>query len=100
MVDESGAVDADRIVTLRNVARHAGLDVSTASPTLTGRRRVTASIAGRVHSAAAFLGYSPNEAARSLRLSRTMTLGIVLQQLSGPGLLEFVEGLGSGADEH
>jgi LacI family transcriptional regulator len=88
-----------RAVTLRDVARRAGVDVSTASRALSGRRRVTAGVAGRVHDAAESLGFSPNYAARSLRLSRTMTLGIVFGQLTSPGLLEFLEGLGSRADE-
>lgn len=88
-----------RAVTLRDVARRAGVDVSTASRALSGRRRVTAEIAGRVHEAAAALGFSPNQAARSLRLARTMTLGIVVGRHINPGLLEFLEGLGSRADE-
>jgi DNA-binding LacI/PurR family transcriptional regulator len=86
-------------VTLRDVARRAGVDVSTASRALSGRRHVTEPLAVRVQRAAEAQGYSPNQAARSLRLARTLTLGIVFGRLQSPISLELLEGLGSRADE-
>jgi LacI family transcriptional regulator len=86
-----------KVVTLREVAERAGVDVSTASRALTGRRKVTPGVARRVRSAALALGYSPNAAARTLRLARTMTLGLVLSRLSEP-LFDFEDGLGSGVE--
>src|SRR5579862_3617099 len=90
-----GDAVAGRVVTLRDVARRAGVDVSTASRALTGSRNVTAPLATRVRGAAAALGYSPNHAARSLRLSHSMTLGVVFGRFQNPLLLELIEGLSS-----
>ncbi|MGE0541169.1 MAG: LacI family DNA-binding transcriptional regulator [Dehalococcoidia bacterium] len=93
------AAGLGRVVTLRDVAQRAGVDVSTASRALTGRRRVTPAIAKRVRSAAASLGYSPNVTARNLRMARTMTLGLIFPKLNSPTSLEFAEGLSSGIEE-
>jgi len=89
-----------RAATLHDVAQRAGVAVSTASRALTGRRRVSPRLVRRVQSAASALDYSPNVAARSLRLSRTMTLGLIVPKVSNPGFFDFLEGVSSGIEEH
>lgn len=69
------ATDRPRPVTLLDVANEAGVSVSTASRALTGARRVRGDLERRVQEAVESLGYRPNEAARGLRMARTMTLG-------------------------
>jgi LacI family transcriptional regulator len=89
-----------RPVKLRDVARLAGVDVSTASRALTGQRKVAADTLERVTSAAATLGYTPNQAARNLRLSRTMTLGVVINRFDSPIYLDALEGMGATCHTH
>lgn len=96
MAGESGG----RAVTIGDVAQHAGVSVATVSRALTGARRVSPALVERIRSTAEALGYLPNEAARNLRLSRTMTLGAMFGRLDDPMLLDFLEGLGSIAQEH
>jgi LacI family transcriptional regulator len=54
----------------------------------------------RIRSAAVGLGYTPNEAARNLRLLRTMTLGAVFDRFEEPMFMDLLEGLSSACQKH
>jgi LacI family transcriptional regulator len=66
---------------LRDVAESAGVSVSTASRVLTGDGYASKHARHRVLTAARRLGYSPNHVARSLRLQRTETIGLLIADL-------------------
>ncbi len=69
-----------RRVTLADVAVRAGVSVTTASYVLNGRAetmRISSDTARRVSAAVEALSYRPNHNARSLRTSRTATIGIL-----------------------
>jgi LacI family repressor for deo operon, udp, cdd, tsx, nupC, and nupG len=68
------------MVSLSDVARAAGVSISTASLALRTERRVSAETRARVLEAAKTLRYVPNELGRSMRSGRANTLGIVIQQ--------------------
>jgi len=70
-------------VTLRDVARLAGVSPATASKSLNGASDVSAGTRERVLSAAGRLGFRPNDIARSLRGRRTHTLGLITDDLKG-----------------
>ncbi len=91
-------VERTRHVTLRDVATAAGVSLSSASRALAGHQYVSGELAERVQSAAAELGYQPNEGARSLRTSRSMTLAVLCHQLRQLPVLDFIDGFGAGAD--
>ncbi len=93
------ATDRPRPVTLLDVANEAGVSVSTASRALTGARRVRGDLERRVQEAVESLGYRPNEAARGLRMARTMTLGVLFHRLNSPVSLDLIDGMGSAAHE-
>lgn len=65
--------------TLADVARLAGLSITSASMILNGRpdTRLSQDAHDRVNAAAAQLGYRPNVAARGLRTDKTLTIGFV-----------------------
>ncbi len=73
--------------TIRDIARLAGVDASTVSRVLSGKGK-SGRIAGptieRVHAIAHEHGYRPNLVARSLRTSRTHTLGLLVTDLANP----------------
>lgn len=87
-----------RRVTLQQVADRAGVSIATASRALAGAVASRAS-AERVFTAVAELGYVPNEAARSLRVVRTMTIGVAFFSLRLPGALALLEGLSRVLDD-
>lgn len=90
--------DGQRVATLRDVAARAGVSISTASRALTGSRPVSDGLSARVNEAAEQLGYRANVGARSLRLSRTMTIGIVFERMDAPVYLDILTGLTAAAD--
>lgn len=79
--------------TIRDVARVADVSVASASRALNGRDNVRPELRARVEAAAQALGYVPHAGARSLSLSRTGTIGVVLPDLHGEFFSEFVRGM-------
>ncbi|MCP3993660.1 MAG: LacI family transcriptional regulator [bacterium] len=73
-------------ITLREVARDAGVHISTASRALNPETRsiVNDKTAKRVLAAAERLGYRPHPLARGLRTNRTLTIGITVPDLLNP----------------
>jgi LacI family transcriptional regulator len=72
-----------RAVTLRDVARAAGVSTASASRAL-GEGGVTAGLRARIEAAAARLGYVPDLAARALATRRSGLIGLVVQDLADP----------------
>lgn len=87
----------DAHVTLYDVAARAGVSASTASRALAGLNVSKKNLAA-VRQAAADLHYIPNEAARSLRVVRTMTVGMVFNELTSMLGMELLGALTSALD--
>jgi LacI family transcriptional regulator, galactose operon repressor len=81
------------VITIREVARAAGVSVATASRALNESVLVTAETRARVEKAASQLAYSPHGAARSLITSRTHTIGLLLPDLYGEFFSELIRGI-------
>ena len=73
-----------RRILLKDVARLANVSGSTASRALADDPRISAATRATVKAAAATLHYVPNAAARSLRVRRTRTLGLLLPDIRDP----------------
>jgi LacI family transcriptional regulator len=72
-----------RAITIRDVARRAGVSLSTVSQVLNGRAGYASpATRDRVLNAARDLGYRPNALARGLVTSRTGTLGVVITDIT------------------
>jgi LacI family transcriptional regulator len=82
-------------VTLKDVARLAGVHPATASRALNPETRplVNEATSHRVLAAAAELGYRPNAVARSLRTKRSHTVGVLIPDLNNPLFPPIVRGL-------
>jgi LacI family transcriptional regulator len=82
-------------VTLRDVAEAAGVHTATASRALNPKARqlVNAETVRRVMRAAESLGYQPNPIARSLKTSRSSTVGLVIPDLTNPLFPPIVRGI-------
>jgi LacI family transcriptional regulator len=85
-------------VTLHDVAALAGVSISTVSRALNGLP-VTKKNLTKVQAAADELGYVANEAARSLRSVRTLTMGVVFLELNTTLGLELLEALASAVED-
>ena len=66
-----------RIVTITDVARHAGVGVSTVSRAMNGAKNILEETRARVAKSAKLLGYVPNVSAQNLAGSRVIRLGVL-----------------------
>ena len=84
-----------RRATLKEVAERAGVHPATASRALNAETRglVNAETAERVDQAARQLGYTPNPIARSLKTSRSASIGLLLPDLTNPLFPPIVRGI-------
>lgn len=87
-------------VLLHDVARAAGVSLSTASRALRHDPRISVATRRSVRKTARELGYIPNVAARSLRAKRTRILGLLLADLSDPVHGQIAAGFEQEAAEH
>ena len=91
------------MVTIREVARAAGVSVATASRALNGLSSVTTETRARIEIAAAELDYVPHSGARSLTRRKTDTIGVILPDLYGEFFSEIIRGIDQvvqGAGKH
>jgi LacI family transcriptional regulator len=81
-------------VTLRDVAREAGVSYATASRALNGSTRtVRQENVSRVEAAAARLGYAPDPSAQAFARGSTATVALVVSDLSDPYFSSIAEGV-------
>jgi LacI family transcriptional regulator len=86
-----------RKVTIRDVARAAGVSVATVSRGLNGSSSVTSETRARVVRVANELDFVPHAGAQSLSLQRTNTIGVILPDLHGEYFSELIRGIDLGA---
>ena len=84
---------AKKAITIRDVARHAGVSVATASRALNGMDIVNPQTRDRILTVMSELGFSPSPAARRLSLGRTLTIGVVVSFLTRPQAAERLRGV-------
>lgn len=92
MIDRAEDPARLRRATLTDVARLAGVSVSTASKALNGRSHVRSATRVRVLRAAQQLSFSPNTLARGLLAGRTGTVGLVTSDLEGRFIIPILMG--------
>lgn len=91
------------MITIKEVARHAGVSISTVSYVLSGKRSISEETKRRVEQSIAALGYHPNAGARALASSRSRVLGLVVPLRSDqnvPVVMQFVSSIVTSAREH
>jgi LacI family transcriptional regulator len=91
-----GGENAKKAADIREVARRAGVSISTVSRYL-NHKVVSPAAERRIEEAIRELAYLPNRIARSLKMKRTMTLGMVIPDITNPYFPEVVKGVDSAA---
>ena len=71
-------------VTIKDVARRAGVSAATVSRVLAGKTIVSQELCERVLSAAEELEYQPSRVARSLRVQRSRIVGLIISDIQNP----------------
>ena len=80
-------------VTIREVARAAGVSVATVSRVVNATGQVTEETERRVRDAIRRLEYVPHSGARSLTTRRTLLIGVVLPEMHGDFFSEIIRGI-------
>lgn len=88
------------MVTVHDVARAAGVSISTVSRALSAPGRVAPATVERVVRAASELGYRPNRAASGLRSGRSGVIGLVVPDLENPYFASVAKGVQARAHTH
>jgi len=91
------------MVTLADVAAHAGVSTSTVSYVISGKRSISQATRDRVLRAITDLGYHPHASARALASNRTNVIALMVPLRSDmyvPVIMEIVMAVASTAREH
>lgn len=78
-------------MSIREVARRAGVSTATVSRTLNSPEKVSKETAARVHEAVTALRYVPNTHARSLVSGRSRILGLIISDIANPFFPQLVK---------
>ena len=81
------------VATIRDVAREAGVSVTTVSHVVNATRRVAPDTMSRVRAAIERLGFHPSGVARALQASRTFTIGMIVTSSTNPFFAEIIRGV-------
>jgi LacI family transcriptional regulator len=88
----------DKSITIEDIARQAGVSASTVSRVLNGTKPVAADKRALVLAAVEQLQYRPNAVARGLARGRSMTVGVLIQDIGSPFFANMVSGIEQGLD--
>ncbi|MEM7347018.1 MAG: LacI family DNA-binding transcriptional regulator [Chloroflexota bacterium] len=80
-------------VTIRDVAKAAGVSVSTVSRVLNDKDDVAAETYEKVQAVIAELGYASSLAAKSMRSHKTNVIGLVIPELEDPFAVQVIQGV-------
>ncbi|MCX7720053.1 MAG: substrate-binding domain-containing protein [Dictyoglomus thermophilum] len=81
------------MVTIKDVAKKAGVSVMTVSRVINGSKNVKESTREKVLRTIEELGYVPNSVARSLILNKTLTIGLVISDITNPFFTTIARGV-------
>lgn len=81
------------MITIKDVAKRAGVSITSASYALNGTGTISAATRKRVLDAAAELNYHPNAFARHLKTRKTRTIGVFIARFGGSFYEEILEGI-------
>lgn len=86
-------------VTIKDIARKAGVSHTTVSRALLGNPLISLETTERIRRMAAEMGYRPSAAARSLKTNRSQALGVILSNIDDPYFSEVLQGIESTAQQ-
>lgn len=86
------------MVTIRDVAKHAGVSIATVSTALNDSASVSDVTRRKVLAAVEMMGYAPNASAQNLRRGKRRLIGIVVADISNPHCFRLVRTIEKAAD--
>ena len=80
-------------VTIKDIAKAAGVSHATVSRALNGNSLISEPTAAAIRELARHMGYVPSAAARGLRTNRSRVIGVVVSRIDNPYFGEVVQGI-------
>ncbi|MBS4197616.1 LacI family DNA-binding transcriptional regulator [Lederbergia citri] len=80
-------------VTIKDIAKESGVSTATVSRVLSNTGYASDEIKERVRKVARSLNYQPNAIARSLKIDRTNTIGVIIPDISNPYFMRISRGI-------
>jgi LacI family transcriptional regulator len=96
---ENGDFTGRGEVTIKDIARKANVSYATVSRALNNKRGVRESTRHRIVQLAAEMSYTPNALARGLVKKQTLTLGLIIPDITNPFYPKVARGIEDGATE-
>jgi LacI family transcriptional regulator len=102
MAEFGGAEDMQKpkTITIRDVAKQAGVSVATVSRVLNGSTKVDPVLVERVQAVIAQLKYQPSRAARTLAGQSSILIGLLVTDMKNPFYLDLIRGVEEVAQQH
>lgn len=85
---------------MKDIAAKANVSVATVSYVINGTRNVKPQTRERVMQVIQELNYTPNEIAKSLKIKRTNTIGVIAEDVTVFNVPEIIDGINDYADRH
>ena len=98
--DSTENIRVQKVITIRDVAKQAGVSVATVSRVFNGSTKVDPDLAERVQAVAARLKYQPSKAARILAGQGSTLLGLLVTDMQNPFYLDLIRGVEEVAQHH
>ncbi len=92
--------DEEMSVTIKDIAKAAGVSLATVSRVLNRSGYVKETTREKVHKAIKQLNYTPSAIARSLSTNKTNTIGVIIPEINNPFFGEVIKGITQIADAH
>jgi DNA-binding LacI/PurR family transcriptional regulator len=83
----------DMAVTIKDIAKEAGVAHTTVSRALHGSPLISEEVSERIRRIAREMNYHPSAAARSLKTNRTRVIGVVISHIADPFFSEVLQGV-------
>jgi DNA-binding LacI/PurR family transcriptional regulator len=93
-------LEMKRNITIKDVAEKSGFSVATVSAVINGKNIVSPKTKTIIENVIEELNYHPNEVARSLKVSKTSSIAILVRAINNPFYLQVVLGLEEVAWKH
>lgn len=81
------------MITIKDVAKHAGVSVTTTSYALNNMGTISEATRKRVRDSAEELNYHPNAFARNLKKQKTLTIGVFISRFGGSFYEDILQGI-------
>jgi LacI family transcriptional regulator len=91
-------ISMSKTITIDDIAREAGVSPSTVSRVINGSKRVASDKQARVLAVIEQHNYAPNAVARGLVRGRSMTIGVLMQDISSPFFAQIIAGIERGLE--